>query len=315
MTAGEPVGPRRLATAAEWFARTRDADARLDVWTGLTRWLEADPRNADAFAQVERAWAAADAVEPVSRPRRARGTPRRALLAGGLLAASVAAALVVGPQVLEPAAPTTVYTAPAGQVRQVLLADGTQVRLSPQSRMSVTLRRDRREVVLQDAEAFFDVTHDATRPFTITAGDTAIRVVGTRFGVRTRAGDTSVSVERGVVEFGPAEGGRRVRLTKGQRADRAAGGEPSVSAAQPDADYGWVDRARAYRQAPLSRVVADMSRDLGVPIRIADGALGTRPFTGVMRLDADTPALMRRLSAFAGVTVSPEGAGYEVSRP
>lgn len=312
MTAGPQNDAERLTEAAAWFARTRDEAAPLEDWAGLTGWLEADGRNAQAFARIEAAWQAMDELQP----RRAASPwmSRRAAMAGGLLAASVAAAVAVAPQ-LAPQPQAVVYTAPLGAARTFNLADGSVVRLSAGSRMSVTLRRDRRDVALQDAEALFDVAHDARRPFVVAAGDLNISVVGTRFGVRARGQDLRVSVARGLVEVENAAGGRRLRLGPGQRVARGADGGLSVSAADPGADYGWTTRRRVYEHATLGEAAADLSRDTGAPIRLADAALARRPFTGVVQLDADTPTLVRRLSAFAGVEMRSEAGGYVLAAP
>ena len=91
-------------------------------------------------------------------------------------------------------------------------------------------------VSMPEGEAVFDVAADHSRPFLIAAGDRTVRVVGTRFDVRRRAGQLSVTVDRGVVEVRPNEvsTGRAFRLHPGQRLDHAQGAaEARVRAVEP----------------------------------------------------------------------------------
>lgn len=94
-------------------------------------------------------------------------------------------------------------TVAATEVHRVKLADGSTVTLRPGS----TLRYDahnyndtRREVFLQ-GEGFFDVAHDAQRPFYVYTGEVATRVLGTSFTVKTvgSRGEIIVAVNTGRV--------------------------------------------------------------------------------------------------------------------
>ena len=94
-------------------------------------------------------------------------------------------------------------TVTASQVRRVQLTDGSTVTLQPGS----TLRYDahnyndtQREVFLQ-GEGFFEVAHDAQRPFYVFTGEVATRVLGTSFTVKTAGpkGEIIVAVNTGRV--------------------------------------------------------------------------------------------------------------------
>lgn len=92
----------------------------------------------------------------------------------------------------------------AGDALAVTLDDGSQVSLA--SRSEVRVRGNQpNSVALQLArgEVTCDVTHRENRKFTVVAGDVEVRVVGTKFTVKTTPGDNprvEVSVLRGVVE-------------------------------------------------------------------------------------------------------------------
>jgi ferric-dicitrate binding protein FerR (iron transport regulator) len=79
------------------------------------------------------------------------------------------------------------YAASASKRTEVTLPDGTHVWLAPASTLAAPQKfsRKKREVALV-GEAFFEVAHDAEKPFIVNAGSYNIRVLGTKFNVLTR---------------------------------------------------------------------------------------------------------------------------------
>jgi len=79
-----------------------------------------------------------------------------------------------------------VIEAPKGQMKQVVLPDSTIVYLNAASALKVPLEfsAQKREIFLISGEAFFDVKHDASRPFLVHAGDVTTQVLGTSFNIK-----------------------------------------------------------------------------------------------------------------------------------
>lgn len=79
-----------------------------------------------------------------------------------------------------------VITAPKGQMKKVLLPDNTLVQLNAGSviRCPVKFGATVREVTLLNGEAFFDVKHDATKPFLVHTAGVTTQVLGTSFNVK-----------------------------------------------------------------------------------------------------------------------------------
>lgn len=90
------------------------------------------------------------------------------------------------------------------EMRSVHLPDGTIVDLNGNSSISYLPEwrsRNTREVWLR-GEAFFSVTHDADRKFTVHAsGGIDISVLGTTFNVRNRGNATKVSLKTGKIQI------------------------------------------------------------------------------------------------------------------
>lgn len=317
--------------AAQWFARLQDDDAGEDDWQAFEAWLAADASHGEAYAKLERIWVDLDAMAPQAlaalgqaaepgaqpipfRPR-PQSTRRPVLYAGLGLAAGLAVAVVGLANWRQ--APTNIYDAPAGQTRQVALADGSRVWLNADTHVTTRLGHKARNVELASGEAVFDVTHDPARPFIIAVGDRQVRVVGTQFDLRRRDGQITLTVRRGVVEVRPVDQPEAppTRVTAGERLTHKEGSSSNMLlTAEPDAAFAWTEGRLVYAAAPLSEVAADLTHSLGVPVRVADAATGQVRFSGVLTLD-DKAAVVPRLEAFAAVRATREpGGGYVLTR-
>jgi transmembrane sensor len=89
----------------------------------------------------------------------------------------------------------------------VKLPDGTVVYLNTQSSISYDklFNRQFRDVKLS-GEAFFEVSHNKSKPFRIFAGDACVKVLGTSFNVNARGkkNEVEVYVSTGIVELSEA---------------------------------------------------------------------------------------------------------------
>ena len=294
------------ATAWHFASAEQDMD-----WAAFTGWLEADPRHRVALDQVALADAAvmdhraklasafaANDDAPARRPR-----PRRLAWGGAAIAASLAAILSF--QQLAPHAQT--YETGA-QARLVTLADGSAIRLAPRSRLEV----DRTEVSLEGG-AWFDIRHDPARQLSVKAGGLEISDIGTRFDIQASAGQVRVAVSEGRVRVSSEAMGHPVDLTQGQGlAFDPKGGTATVSRV-PGTNIGaWRNGRLSYNAAPLSLVVADLSRYAGIKVAVA-GDLGDRRFTGTLVI-GDGKTALRDLSQLMDLELGRSGDGYRLER-
>ncbi len=108
-----------------------------------------------------------------------------------------------------------IHTVEAGpdSVQHIVLSDGTEVTLN---RNSTLAYNDSREAELS-GEAYFQVTHDESKPFVVHAGEMDVTVLGTEFDVRARRGEnfSEVFLVNGSVAVSAGGGG--VRLEPGQK--------------------------------------------------------------------------------------------------
>ncbi|NII24304.1 DUF4974 domain-containing protein [Pseudoflavitalea sp. X16] len=99
--------------------------------------------------------------------------------------------------------PMSEVVARPGSRSKLVLPDGTQVWLNAESRITYqhNFNTDQREVNLE-GEAFFDVTHDASRPFVVHTSGIDVKVLGTAFNVKSYAADATIETTllRGSIE-------------------------------------------------------------------------------------------------------------------
>jgi len=302
----------RRAQAADWLVRLQSSNLDEAEAVAFDAWLGADPANATAYdaalsvlLEVEAAASRIEGALKAARPRRSLAWRRGWLAAGGVAAAATVAIALTPFSLLAPASQT--FATAKGEHRTVRLADGSVIDLNAGSRLTVSLGARERRVAMNEGEAVFDVAADKTRPFLIAAGDRTVRVVGTRFDVRRRSGQLSVTVERGLVEVRPNEGaqGRAWRLHPGQKLDHADGSPAvQVSAVDPAQVLSWKSGRLIYRDQPLGDVVADLNQQFARPILLEGAALAQTKVSGVLVLD-DQEAVIRRLALLAPIKALP----------
>ena len=295
--------------APDWeaIARYLAGESQPEEASVVEQWLEAHPRDRElverldveatiepADVDVEAALARVHArmAEPLRSRVLSMPPARRPLWQPlgvvGLLAAAAVVG-VVGTRQLrkapDPGAQATLartYTTGVGQRDSVRLADGTRIVLGPDTRLTVPADYGTasRSVELR-GDGYFDVVHDAAKPFTVRVGRAVVEDIGTTFSVESDdAAATSVSVIAGSVRLRPAasEATSGVVLAAG---DRGSIDEAGRATAQQhvvrDEDVAWTHGRLVFRDAPLSRVANELRRWYGVTLRVNDSALLSTP--------------------------------------
>ena len=220
-----PGDPHEAALA--WTVRLSEEADNPAVLDEFEEWRRADPAHASAFKEAARLSgrlarlndyrhesAVAAMAEPLLREkvisffhrvaaymRTPFATPLRAGGAGVAMAALIAIVLFAAYEPIDPARPD--HATMIAEIRDVSLEDGSVVTLGAATAMHVRFTEEERRVHLGFGEAFFSIAHEETRPFFVEAGDTVVRVVGTKFDVRRSQAQVSISVAEGTVEVRP----------------------------------------------------------------------------------------------------------------
>ena len=276
--------------AAEWATKRNLGALTPEEFVVFEAWLAADIRHLGAYGRAEAVLARLERISgsAVGDMRTAEApmvwTRRRVVLSGSI-AASVAAALVGGVGLWQSNQNETFATG-IGQVREVVLADGSIVTLNTNSSVMVRYTKERRDIHLVRGEALFDVAKNKHRPFVVFAGDMRVRAVGTSFTVSMLPQrPIQVLVREGVVELARISAPRSasVRVSANTRA-LATHDVPIVAAGVPKAkierDTAWQFGRIAFDNQTLRDAAQEFSRYSDVRI-VVDSSAANRTVTGL----------------------------------
>jgi transmembrane sensor len=319
---GDPAVQRSRAQeeAASWFARRSRLSVTTDELRDFRDWQKQNG-NAAAYAQIEAAWATTGTLsgDPhiqaaliqtlARRPPRTRraaavgGLPRGALFATGVLVLVASGALFVFLR------PPPSYNTALGEQSQVTLDDGSRVHLNTDSKLVIRFHRGERDVELARGEAFFEVAHDAKRPFIVQADGARVRAIGTKFSVRRDASGVQVTLLEGQVRVARADASASAVLNANQQLTVSATGLSKPKSTDAAGETAWTSGRLTFHATPLAEAVAEVNRYTThkVTLDLAASA-AQQPITGVFDT-GDTDAFVNSVAVALDLQASkaPDG--------
>jgi ferric-dicitrate binding protein FerR (iron transport regulator) len=169
----------------------------------------------------------------------------------------------------------SVYTTAQGKQATIKLPDGSTVLLNVASRLEVPSNFvTGNRIVKLKGEALFTVTHQTGAPFTVIAGASTTRVLGTSFVVRHYPTDTStlVAVRDGKVAV------QSVILTARQQIEVNTMGVTAIHNVTPS-QFGFATGTMTLDHVQLRNAILDLDRWYDADIRVTDPRLDMRQFT------------------------------------
>jgi len=316
--------------AAEWLARLNSDRAGPRDREAFRAWHDASDANAEAWLLTNGLWADLGdlAEDPAFRELRDRSRPagrpsvRRHVGAAAAIAASLVLTIGGGVAIWsqggqglgKPAAPVVAeseYRTAVGEIRRVVLADGSMVTLDTDSTARVRFDGSTRRILLTRGRAHFDVAHDRAHPFVVEAAGRSVTALGTVFDVRLQADRLSVVLTQGsvrVADLKQASRQQAMTLTPGQQLVAPTSGQWRAGPADLARASTWTDGRLTFDGQPLQLVVDEMNRYSARKFRIGDARLGATPIGGVFRVgDVQTLALALEASHVGRVQAQPNG--------
>jgi transmembrane sensor len=201
------------AAVQQWIAASEENRADFELLQKL--WSKSGEQEQIVF-DTDKAWQAVHAtIHPAKAPARTISMfTRRAAIAAAVLIVMLGLWWLIGANF------NTVTVYADTTVKEVRLQDGSEVFLRKGATLKYPRKFDEhsREVSLT-GEAFFEVTHDPSKPFRIKAAQAAVEVVGTSFTVNTNNNKVELIVKTGRVKFGASkENAEIIFVSAGERA-------------------------------------------------------------------------------------------------
>lgn len=208
------------------------------------------------------------------------------------------------------------YVVNKGQQDTVTFKDGTRIELGSNAWVSVREGWGQRSVTLERGNAFFTVTPNKDKPFTIQAGTSTVTVLGTVFSVYRKQQHVEVVVESGKVNVMDDSNNHRlpvdVDLIKNQKATLKQDVAVEVlSNVNVNDAIAWRRGFINFKQAPLATIVDRMNDFYNTPIYIRNSKSRDLLLSGVFKTD-DLDSFLVGLQEIAEVNVerNPGGAIY-----
>ena len=168
---------------------------------------------------------------------------------------------------------------PLAQKMTVTLSDGSKIVLDAGSYLQYPEKfKGAERQVFFKGEGYFEVNGDSNKPFVVHTGESIIRVLGTRFNIRTwpynQLSRVSLTVVEGRVSF-QAEGAEseknRVVVSEGEYSELLENQPPTAPKSVNTEEYiSWKNRAINFRNAPLREVLDQLERWYDVQIELDD---------------------------------------------
>ena len=188
-----------------------------------------------------------------------------------------------------------------GERKSIILGDGSKIWINSATtvRYPVSFKGRTREIFLE-GQAYFEISHDRSRPFIVHTGKMAVQVLGTTFDVCNYADDSQAAVTVATGKVGvktSAATGSRM-LTPGEQLvyDKKTGlaEERSVN----PADYiEWQKGAQVFRNKELQEICKLLERSYGVKILIQTPALETKKLNFRIKGGENITRIVEMLSA------------------
>lgn len=192
---------------------------------------------------------------------------------------------------------------PRGGQYKVQLPDGSKVWLNASSsiRFPSVFPAKERPVEIT-GEAYFEVTKDAARPFTVLFNGSTVQVLGTSFNIMAypEEGTSRTTLVEGSVSVRNRSG--QARLQPGQQAAVTPGGRIQTAFKPVEEAVAWKDGLFYFKNAGVRDVMRQLARWYDVDVTY-QGDVPVRRFTGQVSRDVNLSEIVGMLR-YAGVNCS-----------
>jgi len=325
MSRAEQVADR----AALWVLAQEEeswSDADQDEFNA---WLGESDGNRTAYLRLRHSWKEADRISALGRSHPEaleREEYRSALrwyapvgIAASLMLA-VGSAYLYRPAIFSSPAEQVLadsYATPVGGRKVIAFGDGSKVELNTDSKVRTSVRSKKREVWLDQGEAFFEVAHKDGQPFIVHAGNRQITVLGTKFSVRRDGEKVTVSVLEGRVRVEDIQNGEAVRSSVIVGGDVAISRGPATLVAarseqEVEDTLAWRQGMLSFDQSNLGEIAAEFNRYNSKKLIITDQQAATLRIGGMFPSN-DPGAFARLLRDAYGLKVAETSTEVRIS--
>ncbi|MDE6819685.1 FecR family protein [Bacteroides acidifaciens] len=192
-----------------------------------------------------------------------------------------------------------VAVANEGIVKEVVLPDGTKVWLNNSAILKYPREFSEKERNIHlEGEAYFEVTKNRHKPFTIQSDAMRIRVLGTRFNFKCdkRCRIAEATLIEGEIEVKGNKEEGQIILAPGQRAElNKNNGRLTVKQVDAKMDAVWHDNLIPFQKADIFTITKALERFYDVKIILSPDIQSNKTYSGVLKRKADIESVLKSL--------------------
>jgi len=302
--------------ALRWVLLMERGSLPADQQRQLSAWITADVRHRGALIRAQAASLRLNRLSALAGGRSVFEAPahglvsrRRALAIAASAAGTLGLLTWESREWLEDLLAGTRYSSATGEMRKVVLPDGSIMTLNTQSEVRAHYTRHTREIHLTKGEVLFTVAHDPSREFVVRIDSWSVAAVGTAFDVR-RLNRTSldIAVTEGVVEMRPPAQPHQ-RLIALQEASLDGAGQIAVrqiSDAELQRRLAWRTGLIVFDGETLRQALSEMNRYSRRQLAVDDPDLAERHIVGVFPT-SDPETFVQGMRSTLGVELVESG--------
>lgn len=206
---------------------------------------------------------------------------------------------------------------PKGKTYQVVLADGTKVRLNSETELiyPAHFTGDKREVTLS-GEAFFEVAPDKHKPFYVKTNGLEVKVLGTVFNVCSYKEDKTIrtTLVEGSVSVRPERGEAQVITPSQQFSFEKESGKSDIRTVDTQLYTSWVHGQYIFRDAPLGVILTKLQRWYDFSVSYQEESLQCKRFSLTVDRATDLDRLLEIISFTSEVKLERKGTSINIKK-
>ncbi|MGB3063933.1 FecR family protein [Sphingobacterium thalpophilum] len=183
---------------------------------------------------------------------------------------------------------------PKGNFYKLTLEDGTLVwvNASSQLKFPVKFKHDERRVILE-GEAYFEVAHDAQRPFFVESRGSEVKVLGTHFNINAYSHNVRTTLSSGKVQV--SHSGNIIVLEPGEYANIVSG-QLSKGKADLEHDLSWHNNQFYFKKETIAEIASTLSKWYDIQVRFKKGVSLNKVYTGNFKRDVKLSEVLEMLT-------------------
>ena len=192
-----------------------------------------------------------------------------------------------------------VAVANEGIVKEIILPDGTKVWLNNSATLMYPLEfSEKARNVYLDGEAYFEVTKNRHKPFTVQSDAMRVRVLGTTFNFKCDKNYriAEVTLIEGEIEVKGNKEEGQIILAPGQRAElNKNNGRLTVKQVDAKMDAVWHDNLIPFQKADIFTISKALERFYDIKIILSPDMRADKTYSGVLKKKSTIESVLKSL--------------------